>query len=92
VVVSDRASDEREMISAGDICSRTTTGSDDPPDEQATVNTTPMAVIKPTQSGEYLRVRAVTHETTCGAPQLAVQIQHLGTTTITDVDQWEGSW
>jgi hypothetical protein len=92
VVIPDRALDEREMISAGDIGSMSTTGSNELPDEQARVITMLKAVIKPVHNGVCLRVRAVTHETTCGAPQLAVEVQHLGAAKITYVNQMGGSW
>ena len=51
----------------------------------------PTAVIKPVHNGVCLRVRAVTRETTCGAPQLAVQVQHFGAATITYVNQRAGA-
>ena len=52
----------------------------------------PTAVIRPVRNRVCLRVRAVTHKTTCGAPQLAMEVQHLCAAKITYVDQMRGRW
>jgi hypothetical protein len=64
-------------------------------DEQATKNRNATVKTRAIHNGilaNRLRVRAVTHKTTGGAPKFAVQVQHLCTAQIANVYRRGGCW